>query len=215
MSLDRLEPLFNNKLSELKQQGIAKGDEKIITGVKPPEGGSGPRYFLDGFGDREFLRMNSNSYLGLTLNPRLIDAETEAAEKYGTGPGAVRFISGTFQPHRDLEKKLAEFHGRDAAMLFSAAYAAMMGLLPQFISEETLVVSEALNHNCIINAIKLSHTFLKEVYAHADIDALNTVLAENKLEPGQERRAPDRPGQRVQPPEQDHDQTIDRTGDRQ
>ncbi|MGR9035801.1 MAG: aminotransferase class I/II-fold pyridoxal phosphate-dependent enzyme [Gammaproteobacteria bacterium] len=185
MSLNKIEPLFNIKLKGLKDQGIAKGREKIITGVKAGQEGFGPRYFLDGFGGREFLRMNSNSYLGLTLHPEVIDAESEAAEKYGTGPGAVRFISGTFRPHRELEKKLASFHGRESAMLFSAAYATMMGVLPQFISEETLVVSDALNHSCIINAIRLSHTIQKEVYAHADIEALNAVLAENK---GQFRR---------------------------
>jgi glycine C-acetyltransferase len=67
----------------------------------------------------------------------------------------------------------------------SAAYATMIGVLPQFISDETLVVSDALNHNCIINAIRLSHPVRKEVYAHADVDALERILDANK---GQVRR---------------------------
>ncbi|MDP1772168.1 MAG: aminotransferase class I/II-fold pyridoxal phosphate-dependent enzyme [Methylobacter sp.] len=176
MSLKKLEPLLTDKLTELQQQGLCKGNEKVITGMKAADGGFGPRYFLEGYGDRAFLRMNSNSYLGLTLHPQVIKAETAAAEKFGTGPGAVRFISGTYLPHIELEQKLAQFHGRESAMLFSSAYTTMTGVLPQFISNDTLVVSDALNHNCIINAIRLSHPAGKEIYAHADIDALDKIL---------------------------------------
>ncbi|MDD5322668.1 MAG: aminotransferase class I/II-fold pyridoxal phosphate-dependent enzyme [Methylococcales bacterium] len=180
MSLKKLEQLFTDKLIELQQLGIRKGNEKVITGMKAADGDFGARYFLEGYGDRAFLRMNSNSYLGLSVHPQVIKAEAAAAEKFGTGPGAVRFISGTYQPHIELEQKLAEFHGRESAMLFSSAYTTMMGVLPQFISADTLIVSDALNHNCIINAIRLSHPAIKEVYVHADIDALDRILEEYK-----------------------------------
>jgi len=176
MSLTKLEALFTDKLAELQQQDLSKGHEKIITGMKTAADGFSPRYFLEGFGDRAFLRMNSNSYLGLATHPQLIKAEAEAAEQFGTGPGAVRFISGTYRPHIELEQKLAKFHGRESAMLFSSAYTTMTGVLPQFISAETLVVSDALNHNCIINAIRLSQPASKEIYAHADINALDKIL---------------------------------------
>ncbi|MGR8934873.1 MAG: aminotransferase class I/II-fold pyridoxal phosphate-dependent enzyme [Gammaproteobacteria bacterium] len=180
MSLIQLEPLFNEKIGQLQRQGLCKGDEKVISGIKAAQDGFGPRYFLEGYGDKAFLRMNSNSYLGLALDPRIIAAEAAAAEKFGTGPGAVRFISGTYRPHVELETKLAAFHNREAAMLFSAAYATMLGVLPQFISDATLVVSDALNHNCIINAIRLSHPAGKEVYAHNDLQALDHILGANK-----------------------------------
>lgn len=176
MSLKKLEPLLTDKLTELQQQGICKGNEKVITGMKAADAGFGPRYFLEGYGDRAFLRMNSNSYLGLAMHPQVIKAEAAAAEKFGTGPGAVRFISGTYRPHIELEHKLAEFHGCESAMLFSSAYTTMTGVLPQFISEGTLVVSDALNHNCIINAIRLAHPASKEIYAHADMNALEKIL---------------------------------------
>jgi len=176
MSLKKLEPLLTGKLTELQQQGICKGNEKIVTGMKAAADGFGPRYFLEGYGDRAFLRMNSNAYLGLATHPQVIKAEAEAAEKYGTGPGAVRFISGTYRPHIELEQKLAKFHRRESAMLFSSAYTTMVAVLPQFISADTLVVSDALNHNCIINAIKLSQPAGKEIYAHADINALEKIL---------------------------------------
>ncbi len=176
MSLKKLEPLFTDKLTELQQQGVCKGNEKVITDMKAAGGDFGPRYFLEGYGDRAFLRMNSNSYLGLAMHPQVIKAEAAAAEKFGTGPGAVRFISGTYRPHIELEQKLAEFHGRESAMLFSSAYTTMTGALPQFISADTLIVSDALNHNCIINAIRLSHPASKEIYVHADINALEKIL---------------------------------------
>lgn len=176
MSLKKLEPLLTAKLTQLQQQGLCKGNEKVITGMKAAGGGFGPRYFLQGCGDRAFLRMNSNSYLGLATHPQVIKAEAAGAEQFGTGPGAVRFISGTYRPHIELEQKLAEFHSRESAMLFSSAYTTMTGVLPQFISEDTLVVSDALNHNCIINAIRLSRPASKEIYAHADVNALDKIL---------------------------------------
>ncbi|MDO9422932.1 MAG: aminotransferase class I/II-fold pyridoxal phosphate-dependent enzyme [Methylobacter sp.] len=176
MSLKKLEPLLIDKLSELQKQGLCKGNEKVITGMKAASDGFGIRYFLEGYGNRAFLRMNSNSYLGLAVHPLVIKAEAAASEKFGTGPGAVRFISGTYRPHIELEQKLAEFHGRESAMLFSSAYTTMLGVLPQFITADTLIISDALNHNCIINAIRLSHPAGKEIYAHADIDALDNIL---------------------------------------
>ena len=180
MALDKVEPLLADKLGSLKQQGVSKGGEKVITGIKAAENGFGPRYFLQGCGDRAFLRMNSNSYLALSRHPRVIQAEAEAADKYGAGPGAVRFISGTYLPHVELEQRLAAFHGRESAMIFSSAYTAMTGVLPQLISDDTLVVSDALNHSCIINAIRLASPVKKAVYPHADINALDTVLADSR-----------------------------------
>src|SRR5690606_35772692 len=99
----------------------------------------------------EFIRMNSNSYLGMSLREELIEAEEEAVRAFGTGPGAVRFISGTYTPHIELERKLADFHGREAAMIFSSAYATVMGTLTPLITGETMVISDELNHNSIIN----------------------------------------------------------------
>lgn len=180
MSLSKVEPLFLAKLNQLQQQGVRKGNEKIITGMLAPENGLGPRYQLHGYGKRAFLRMNSNSYLGLARHPAVIAAETLAVEQYGAGPGAVRFISGTYAPHVELERRLAAFHGREAALLFSAAYATMVGVLPQLISEQTLVVSDALNHNCIINAIRLAHPAGKAIYAHGDMHDLEKILSTNR-----------------------------------
>jgi glycine C-acetyltransferase len=177
MTLKKLESCFADYVAELHAKGIAKGDEKIITGLQPANAGLSERYLLKGFGDRAFLCMNSNSYLGLSLHPKVIDAEARAAEQFGTGPGAVRFISGTYAQHVELERELAAFHGRESAMVMSAAYATVIGVLPQLITADTLVVSDALNHNCIINAVRLSQPADKVVYRHLDLKALDAALA--------------------------------------
>ncbi len=186
MALATIEPVLAARLAELEAKGTSKGVEQVIRGVKAAGGGFGPRYYLSDQGDREFLRMNSNSYLGLSLHPEVVAAEEEAVRRYGVGPGAVRFISGTHAPHLALEEALAGFHGREAAMLFSAAYAAVVGILPPLVSPETVVVSDALNHNCIINAIRLARPFAKAVYRHNDMDDLEARLSEHV---GKARRA--------------------------
>lgn len=177
MSLNKLEAQLTRALADLDNAGRRKGRERVITGVTPAHGEFGPRYLLDGCGDRAFLRMNSNSYLGLTRHPRVLEADARAAHAFGAGPGAVRFISGTHQPHVDLEQRLAAFHGRDAAMIMSAAYASVMGVLPQLITERTVVISDALNHHCIINAIRLARPGSKAIYGHLDLAELERALA--------------------------------------
>ena len=99
MSINKLNALLKGAVDELKARGTAKGKETVVTSIKPATAKNGPRYFIDGYGDTEFIRMNSNSYLGISMNPELIAAEEAAAREFGTGPGAVRFISGTYKPH--------------------------------------------------------------------------------------------------------------------
>ena len=186
MSLKQIENILSEKLNDLKVKGTLKGEEKVIAGIKEAKDGFGPRYLLVGQGEKEFLRMNANSYLGLSLNKDVIQAEEETCRRFGAGPGAVRFVSGTFEPHVELEKRLARFHNRESAMVFSSAYSTVMGVLPQFITEETLVVSDELNHNCIINAIRLSKPANKAIYRHLDMRELERILKENT---GQAKRA--------------------------
>jgi glycine C-acetyltransferase len=115
---------LETRLAEMTQSGRLKGREAVISAVIAAGDSRGPRYVIEGEGDRPFLRMNSNSNLGMALRAEVIAAEEQAAAAYGTAPGAVRFISGTWSTHVALERKLATFHGRPAAMLFSSAYAA-------------------------------------------------------------------------------------------
>lgn len=164
------------RLDELARTGRLKGTETVIRGVVPARGGDGPRYLVDGEGDTPFLRMNSNNYLGMSLRSEVITAEEAAAANFGAGPGAVRFIGGTWSPHVALERRLAAFHGRPAAMLFSSAYAAVMGLIPPLVTDKTAIISDELNHNCIINAIALARPAEKRIYRHLDMGELERCL---------------------------------------
>ncbi|HCG77524.1 MAG: 7-keto-8-aminopelargonate synthetase [bacterium (Candidatus Ratteibacteria) CG_4_10_14_3_um_filter_41_18] len=178
MPLDKIGKWVGEKLVQLKEKGILKGKELVITEIKKSQGTKSPRYLIEGEGKKEFIKMNSNSYLGMSLKKEVIEAEKEAAEEFGVGPGAVRFIYGTFKPHLELEKKLARFHQKEAGMLFSSAYAAVCGILSPLISSETIVISDTLNHNSIINAIKLSKPKDKKIYIHLNMDDLETKIKE-------------------------------------
>ncbi len=176
MPHDRIEKSLTAALSSLAEAGRLKGAESVFDGIIGPDEGKGPRYRIAGEGDKAFLRMNANNYLGMARQPDVVAAEEEAVRQYGAGPGAVRFISGTWTPHIALEQRLAAFHGREAAMIFSSAYATIMGLLPPLIDDRTAVISDALNHNCIINAMRLAQPKEKRVYPHLDMDALESEL---------------------------------------
>jgi glycine C-acetyltransferase len=186
MPLDRITGVLKDHVTELVEKGTAKGAESVVTKVFPPRGDRGPRFLLEGEGGREFIRMNSNSYLGMGLRSEVIEAEEDAAKSFGAGPGAVRFISGTYAAHLELEAALAAFHGREAAMIFSSAYVAVMGVIAPLVTPETILISDELNHNCIINAMRLSRPKDKAVYPHLDLAALEALLQKAT---GEARRA--------------------------
>jgi len=169
MPLDRIHAALAADLQGRAEAGTRKGAETVIVRVVPAAAGRGPRYLLAGEGERPFLKMNSNNYLGMSLAPEVIRAEEEATAAFGAGPGAVRFISGTYGAHVELERRLAAFHRREAAMVMSSAYATTLGVLVPLISAETAVVSDELNHNCIINAMRLARPKRKEIYRHLDL----------------------------------------------
>jgi len=169
---------IDEELEALKAEGRLKGEEKVIVGIKPPDGEHGPRIVLDN--GKELINFASNSYLGLSGDPRLIQAEHENSLKYGVGPGAVRFISGTQEPHVKLEQRLAGFFRKEAAMIFSSAYAANCGIISPLITHDTFVISDELNHNSIINAIRLSGIprERKKIFPHCDMDGLEECIKE-------------------------------------
>ena len=186
MPVDRLNAVLDAHVAGLEEAGTAKGAEVVVTGVVRAQGDRGPRVLLRGESDKQFIRMNSNSYLGMGLNPEVIEAEDAATKEFGAGPGAVRFISGSYEAHLALEAKMAAFHDREAGMIFSSAYAAIMSSITPLVTKETVLISDELNHNCIINAMKLSRPAGKAIYGHNDVDGLDKALGEWK---GKAKRA--------------------------
>ena len=186
MPIDRLTEILKAQVAGLDEAGTAKGAETVFVGVRRAEGDRGPRFLLRGEGDKEFMRMNSNSYLGMGLRPEVIEAEEKATAEFGAGPGAVRFISGSYEAHLTLERALADFHSREAGMLFSSAYATMVSTISSLVTPDTVLISDELNHNCIINAMRLSRPAGKAIYAHNDMAQLAAALEEWK---GKAKRA--------------------------
>lgn len=166
MPVHRIDKLMREHVVSLEKRAISKGKELVVSAMVEPAQDRGPRVTLEGYGTRQFLRFNSNSYLGLSRDPRLVAAEERAVREFGVGPGAVRFISGTCRPHVALEQRLAEFFRRESALIFSSAYATVVSVLAALVTPDTSVISDELNHNCIINAIKLTRPKTKQVYRH-------------------------------------------------
>ena len=127
MSLELLDQGLENEIGNLAKEGRTKAPERVIVDYVPADGAKGPRYKLAG-SEQEFLRLNSNSYLSLSHHPAVLEAADAASYKFGAGPGAVRFIDGTFKAHVDLERRIAEFTGRPAAKIFNSAYTSNLGL---------------------------------------------------------------------------------------
>jgi glycine C-acetyltransferase len=177
MSLEKLDAALRQEVLGMEAEGRAKAPERIITGYEAAKSPFGPRYRLQG-SDQSFLRMNSNSYLSLSHHPRMLEAADEAAHEFGVGPGAVRFIDGTFSHHIELEQAVAKFVNKPAAKIFNSAYTANLGLALAIQTPDTFWVGDALNHNCIIRAMRIANVPRenKAIYSHNDIDELKAAL---------------------------------------
>jgi glycine C-acetyltransferase len=177
MTTKRLDRSLQTELTALKKEGRAKSEERIITEYLPPEGNRGPRYRLLGI-DKAFIRLNSNSYLSLSNHPKLIEAADTATHAFGVGPGAVRFIDGTFVHHTALEKRIAEFVGKPAAKIFNSAYTSNCGLALAISNKNTHWIGDQLNHNSIIRAMRISNipSPNKGIFAHNDMEDLKRCL---------------------------------------
>lgn len=173
MAIERLNKTLLAELKNLKDEGRSKAPERIIQEVISPKGENGFRYRLRGF-DGEYMRMNSNSYLGLSNDQRLIEASDIACKEMGVGPGAVRFIDGTFSYHADLEARIAAFSGKPAARIFNSAYTSNLGLALTLTSRNTYWIGDQLNHNSIIRALRISAVDRdhKDIYIHNSMEDL-------------------------------------------
>jgi len=136
------------------------------------EGEQGPIVTVDG---HTVLNFCSNNYLGLANHPALREAAKEAIDRYGCGSGASRLISGNMALHEELENKIAELKGTEAALVVNSGFQANTGILSTLVGEGDLILSDALNHASIIDGCRLSRAKVF-VYAHCDLDQLERGL---------------------------------------
>jgi glycine C-acetyltransferase len=129
-------------------------------------------------GRGEVIVLSSNNYLGLANHPEVVEAGIEGLRRYGAGTASVRFICGTFTPHLELERALADLSGTEAALTYVSCWNANEAVIPTLTDSSTVIFTDELNHASIIDAVRLSRPASKVIYPHSDIDALRTVLAD-------------------------------------
>jgi glycine C-acetyltransferase len=164
---DLARDVFAATLEEIRAAGTWK-EERII---QSPQGAE-----IE-VGGRRVLNFCANNYLGLSGHPRLLDAARAALDARGYGLSSVRFICGTQDLHRELERRLAAFFGFADAILFSSCFDANGGVFEALLSEQDAIVSDSLNHASIIDGIRLAKA-RRYRYAHADLADLESKLAE-------------------------------------
>mmetsp|Transcript_108568 Transcript_108568/g.188552 ORF Transcript_108568/g.188552 Transcript_108568/m.188552 type:complete len:423 (-) Transcript_108568:69-1337(-) len=125
--------------------------------------------------DKSYLNFCSSHYLGFAEEPRLKKAAQDAIEQHGLGTG-YRTLAGTHALHIELEKRIAEFKGTEAAVCFSSAYAANASAVQTILDKDDIVVSDQLNHASIIDAVRVAGVRNKFAYAHSDMNDLETKL---------------------------------------
>jgi glycine C-acetyltransferase len=124
----------------------------------------------------DVIVLSSNNYLGLADHPDVIAAGVDALHRYGAGTASVRFICGTFAPHLELERDLAELSATAAALTYVSCWNANEAVIPSLADPKTVVISDELNHASIIDAVRLSKPERKAVYKHSDMTELRAVL---------------------------------------
>jgi glycine C-acetyltransferase len=154
------------EIARLKEQGL-------FTNIRTLESPQGAWLVVDG---KRVLNFSSNNYLGLANDPRLIEAAKQAMDKYGIGPAAVRTIAGTMNLHLELEHKLANFKGVEAAVTFQSGFNANLATIPALVGKDDVIFSDELNHASIIDGARLSRAEIVR-FAHGDPDDLRKQIA--------------------------------------
>jgi len=167
---------FNQKMQQeldaIAAEGLFK-KERIITG---PQGS-----VVDLNTGQHLINLCANNYLGLSSHPEVIQAAKDALDTHGFGMSSVRFICGTQDVHKTLEKKIADFYGTEDTILYAAAFDANGGVFEPLLGAEDAIISDALNHASIIDGIRLCKA-QRYRYANGDLADLETQLKEARAQ---------------------------------
>ncbi len=125
---------------------------------------------------KDVLMFGSNSYLGLTNHPKLKEASKAAIDKYGSGCAGSRFLNGSLDLHLELEEKLAQFVGKDEALVFSTGFQVNLGVISSIPGRHDYIILDELDHACIIDGARLSFAKVQK-YRHNDMESLEKVLS--------------------------------------
>lgn len=159
---------LQTELKAIEEAGLYK-NERIIVSPQKAE--------IKVKSGQEVLNFCANNYLGLSDHPQLIEAAKEALDERGYGMSSVRFICGTQDLHKELERRVSEFFGTEDAILYAACFDANGGLFEPLLTEEDAIISDALNHASIIDGVRLCKA-KRYRYANANMEELEKCLQE-------------------------------------
>ncbi len=162
----KIKQYLAQELAAIDAAGLYKR-ERIITGPQQAE--------ITVAGTDKVLNFCANNYLGLSNNPRLIEAAKRAMDTHGFGMSSVRFICGTQDIHKQLEKAISDYFGTEETILYAACFDANGGVFEPILGEEDAIISDALNHASIIDGVRLCKA-KRYRYANADMQDLETQL---------------------------------------
>ena len=161
-----LKPVLQKEIEAIKEAGLYKKERIIVTpqaaDIKTADG-------------KEVINFCANNYLGLSSHPRIIQAAKEAIDSHGFGMSSVRFICGTQDIHKELEKKIAEFLGTEDTILYAAAFDANGGVFEPLFGAEDAIISDELNHASIIDGVRLCKA-MRYRYKHNNMEDLEKQL---------------------------------------
>lgn len=166
---DNFSKRIGKEIEEIKVSGLYK-KERIITSCQGAE--------IE-VGDKVVLNFCSNNYLGLAGHPKVIEASKKASDQRGYGLSSVRFICGTQDIHKELERKISDFLGTEDTILYAACFDANGGVFEPLFGEEDAIISDALNHASIIDGVRLCKA-QRFRYEHNNMADLETKLKEAK-----------------------------------
>ena len=177
---------FINRTSQILSHLEETGQLKVLQCIESP---MGPTISIRDRGEVDCFC--SNNYLGLANHPDVVEAGVEGLRKYGAGTASVRFICGTFEPHEQLEERIATFLGVESSYTFVSCWNATEALFPTICEDGDVIVSDELNHACIIDSMRLTtaiHRGVKKcIYKHSDMNSLREqlkVASEHRAESG-------------------------------
>lgn len=165
-----LQPVLQKELQTIREAGLYK-KERIIT---TPQGAE-----IRTSDGREVINFCANNYLGLSSHPRVLAAAKRAIDTHGFGMSSVRFICGTQDIHKELERKISEFLGTEDAILYAAAFDANGGVFEPLLGTEDAIISDELNHASIIDGVRLCKA-MRYRYKHNDMGDLQKQLEDIK-----------------------------------
>ena len=169
MSYTRMKSWLQAELENIRQAGLFKQEQSILTPQQPQiETSQGST-----------INFCANNYLGLADHPEVLKAAEEGLRKRGFGMASVRFICGTQDIHKTLEQRLSEFLGTEDTILYTSCFDANAGLFETLLGPEDAVISDALNHASIIDGIRLCRA-QRKVFAHGDMEDLRAKLEETQ-----------------------------------